>query len=156
MATHGQNPSKAKLDTAEFIKEIADRMFFPEDVIQAVWDISIDVITESLSKNKKVIIRRFGVFRLGRTGSAKFRSAVAVRRFLKESSMEKYGVEMDNETVLMARVTGQCPSCKSPLESKDPPHCSNCGTTPFEKPSRTNSMNQAFNTIYGKKPDNER
>ncbi len=154
MATHGQNPNKAKLETAEFIKEIADRLFLPEDTIQAVWDTSIDVIIESLSKNKKVVIRRFGVFRLGRTGSAKFRSAVAVRRFLKESSMEKYGVEMDNEAVLMARVTGECPSCKSQLESKDPPRCSNCGTTPFEKVPRTSSMNQAFGILYGKKSDN--
>jgi nucleoid DNA-binding protein len=155
-ATRGQNPNKPKrLETIAFIKEIADRMFIPEETVQAVWDTSVNVITESLLKNEKVIIRRFGVFKLSKAGTARFRAAIAMRQLLKESAMEKYGVEMDNETVLMAKVTGECPSCKSPLDSKDPPHCPNCGTTPFEKVDRRSSMTKNFGTIYGAKPNEE-
>lgn len=154
MATRGQNPSKPKrLETIAFIKEIADRMFIPEETVQAVWDTSVSVITESLKRNEKVIIRKFGVFKLSKAGTARFRSAMAMRQLLKESAMEKYGVEMNNETILMAKVTGECPACKAPLESKDPPNCYNCGTAPFEKVSKTASMNQAFNILYGRKSD---
>lgn len=151
------NPSKKpkRVDTIAFIKEIADRMFLPEETIQAIWDTATAVITEALMREEKVIIRRFGVFKLGKTGSPKFRAAEALRQILRESNMEKYGVEMNNEAVLMAKVTGACPACKTPLDAKDPPHCPNCGTGPFEKTDRRNSMTKNFGVIYGAKPDEE-
>lgn len=153
----GRNPNKKpkRLDTIAFIKEIADRMFLPEETILAVWETSAAVITEALLREEKVIIRRFGVFRLSKAGTARFKPAQAVRQVLKENNMEKYGVEMNNEAVLMAKVTGECPACQSPLDSKDPPHCPNCGTTPFEKVDRRSSMVKNFGTIYGAKPNEE-
>lgn len=155
----GRRPSKKRLEHVAFIKEVADRMFLPEDTVQAIWDVSAEVITESLLKEEKVIIRRFGVFRLSRVGTARFKPAAALRQALKENAMEKYGVEMDNEASLMARVTGECPKCKAALSSKDPPSCPNCGTAPFEHRAsdRQSSMVQGFNYIYGvgKKPNEE-
>lgn len=156
--TPGRRPSNRRsMDTATFIKEVADRMFLPEETIQAVWKVSAEVIIEALLEDIQVVIKRFGVFRLGRTGTAKFKSANAIRQILKESAMEKYGVEMDNEAVLMAKVTGECPSCKAALTSKDPPSCPNCGTAPFEVRAfnRQSAMVQGFNDLYGKKPNEE-
>lgn len=155
--TPGRSPSKKpkRVDTIAFIKEIADRMFLPEETVLAIWETSVAVITEALLREEKVVIRRFGVFRLSRAGSARFKAAEALRQVLRESNMEKYGVEMNNEAALMAKVTGECPSCKSPLDSKDPPHCPNCGTTPFEKVDRRSSMTKNFGTIYGAKPNEE-
>jgi hypothetical protein len=155
MGTPGPNPNK-RLETIAFIKEVADRMFLPEETVQAIWDVSASVITDALLRNEKVVIRKFGVFRLSRSGSARFRAAAALRQTLKENSMEKYGVEMNNEAVLMAKVTGECPACKSQLDSKDPPHCPNCGTAPFEKTSRTQNTAFDFNTLHGKKSNEEK
>lgn len=131
-------------------------MFLPEETIEAVWEVSAAVITEALLREEQVIIRRFGVFRRGKTGTAKFKSAVAIRQILKESVMEKYGVDIDNEAMLMAKVTGECPACKSPLESKDPPRCPKCGTAPFEKKpiNRHNSI-ENIGKIYGKANEEE-
>jgi hypothetical protein len=156
MATRGPNQSKPKrLETIAFIKEVADLMFLPEETVQAIWDTSARVITDALLRNEKVVIRRFGVFRLSRSGAARFRAAVALRQILKENSMEKYGVEMNNESVLLAKVTGECPTCKALLESKDPPRCPNCGTAPFEKTDHRSSMTKNFGIIYGAKPNEE-
>ncbi len=149
------------METAAFIKEVADRMFLPEETIQAIWEVSAAVITEALLEDTQVVIRRFGVFRLGRTGTAKFKSAIALRQILKERAMEKYGVEIDNEAMLMAKVTGECPACKAQLTSKDPPCCPNCGTAPFErKPVVHTSTNYGglgmkLMAEYGKKSDEE-
>lgn len=152
-----EKPSKKpkRIDTIAFIKEIADRMFIPEETVLAIWETSIAVITEALLREEKVVIRRFGVFRINRNGAARFKAAEALRQVLRESNMEKYGVEMNNEAVLMAKVTGECPSCKSPLDSRDPPHCPNCGTTPFEKVNRRNIMTKNFGVIYGVKSNEE-
>lgn len=156
MATRGPSRSKAKrMETIAFIKEIADRMFIPEDTVQAIWEISTEVILEALLRNEKVVIRRFGVFRLSKSGAARFRPAAALRQAIKESAMDKYGVEMNNEAVLMAKVTGECPACHSQLDSKDPPHCPKCGTAPFEKVDRRTVVAKNFGTIYGVKPSEE-
>ncbi len=154
MRTPGAKQNKRK-ETIEFIKEIADRMFIPEETVAAIWDTSVAIITEALLKEERVVIRRFGVFRLSRLGTAKFRAAEALKKTLRENNMEKYGVEINNEATLMARVTGECPSCKSQLDSKDPPHCPNCGTKPFEKVNRASVMNRNFGIIYGAEPDDE-
>lgn len=152
----GPKPSKKRLENAAFIKEVANRMFLPEETIQAVWDVSARVITEALLREEKVVIRRFGVFRLSRIGTARFKPSSAFRQPLKERAMEKYGVEMDNEASLMAKITGECPTCKAPLTSKDPPNCPNCGTAPFESKAsnRQSAMVRNFGTTYGK-PSNE-
>jgi len=125
-----------RIDTTDFIKEIADRLFLPEETIQAVWDTATKVITEALLREERVIIRKFGIFRLGKTGKPRFRPAYALRQIIKEKAMEKRGVEIDNEAMLMAKVTGACPTCKAELTSKDPPQCPNCGTAPFENTDR--------------------
>ncbi len=48
--------------------------------------------------------------------------------------MEKYAVMLDQEKVKTADTLSQarCPSCGSSVSSSFP-HCSNCGTKPFEK-----------------------
>jgi CO/xanthine dehydrogenase Mo-binding subunit len=144
-------PNKPKrMETTAFIKEVADRLFLPEETVQIIWDTSTQVITEALLREERVIIRRFGAFRLGRTGNAKFKAAEALQQILKERAMEKLGVEMDNEAVLMAKVTGACPSCKAELTSKDPPQCPACGTAPFEKSDRKTVMNKNFGITYGR------
>lgn len=129
-------------------------MFLPEETVLAVWDTSVAVITEALLREEKVIIRRFGVFRLNKSGAARFKVAEALRQLLRESNMEKYGVEINNEATMMARITGECPSCKSTLTSKDHPHCPNCGTAPFENVSRRNTTTN-FEAIFGTKPNEE-
>lgn len=159
----GAKPNKQKrLETIEFIKEIADRMFIPEETVAAIWDTSVAIITEALQKEERVVIRKFGVFRLSRLGTAKFKAADTLKKILRESNMEKYGVEINNEAVLMARITGACPTCKGQLDSKDPPHCPSCGTKPFEETkanrasvSHQNSINRNFATMYGVPPDEE-
>lgn len=159
-----QNNRKS-IETSVFIKEVADRLFLPEDTIQAVWNVSAAVITEALLREEQVIIRRFGVFRL-KKGSARFKASAALRQILRESAMEKYGVEIDNEAALMAKVTGECPKCKAALVSKSPPSCQTCGTAPFEKKVQNlkgaqlaknkhyTAMVDGFNILYGK-PDEE-
>lgn len=154
-ATRGPNRSSKLLSTQTLVKEIAERMFFPEETVQAIVDVTVSVITEALLGNNKVAIQGLGTFRPSRTGLVKFRSSVSLRQILKENLMEKYGVKMNNEALLLAKVTGECPTCKSVLDSKDPPHCPNCGTAPFEKIDPRTSMVASFGTIYGKKPDEE-
>lgn len=129
----GPTSKVKRLETIALIKEISERLLFPEDTIQIVLDTLVAIITESLLEEKKVIIRRFGVFRLSRRGTAIFRTSLTLKQKFKEQAMEKYGVEMNNETVLLAKITGECPECKQLLQSKDPPQCSTCGTKPFEK-----------------------
>lgn len=156
MHTSGVTQNKAKrLETIAFIKEIADRMFFPEETVLAMWETIVAVITEALLREEKVVIRRFGVFRLNKIGAARFRVSQSIRKVLRESHMEKYGVEINNEAALMARVTGECPACKSPLDSKDPPQCPKCGTAPFEKVNRRNSIMENFGIVYEAKPNEE-
>ncbi len=48
--------------------------------------------------------------------------------------MEKYGVVTDlNKTKTASVSKGQCPNCKGKLNKGATPHCSQCGTRPFEK-----------------------
>lgn len=153
--TPGPNRSKQKrLELLAFIKEVASRMFLPEETILATWETMTTVLVEALLRDEKVVLRKFGVFRLGASGTMRFRSAVSLKQFLKENTMEKYGVEISNEAALLAKVTGQCPACKQELESKDPPKCPACGTAPFEaKFDRQTAMAKNFGTLYGKSND---
>lgn len=130
--TDTRGPTPSKLDTAHFIREIAARMFLPEETIEAVLHNFETLIEEVLATKGEVSFRSFGIF-VGRSGVAQLRTAVALRDAIMEKHMEKYGVEIDNEAVLLAKVTGLCPKCKNPLESKDPCRCKDCGTEPFEK-----------------------
>jgi predicted amidophosphoribosyltransferase len=48
--------------------------------------------------------------------------------------MDKYGVQL-GEKVKVAEEIGVkplCPTCRSELDSVDPPHCPVCGTEPWE------------------------
>lgn len=131
MATRG--PKQNNIDLEAFIKKASEELFLPEETVNAVWNVFASLITDALLDEKKVTLRNFGVFRLGKTGRARFTAAMRLRQALKEMHMDKYGVELDNEAVLMAKVTGQCPTCQSALVSKDPPNCPRCGSQPFEK-----------------------
>lgn len=63
--------------------------------------------------------------------SLEFRKHVHVR-----PEMNKYGVVLDRNKVMTAKLTGLCPDCNTDLESKDPPKCPRCGTKPFEEKER--------------------
>lgn len=47
--------------------------------------------------------------------------------------MNKYGVILDKNASMTAKLTGKCPVCGADLESKDPPKCPQHGTQPFEE-----------------------
>ncbi len=46
--------------------------------------------------------------------------------------MNKYGVVLDENKSMTAKMTGKCPDCGTDLESRSPPKCPQCGTKPFE------------------------
>ncbi len=48
-------------------------------------------------------------------------------------AVNKYGVVLDKNKAMMAKLSGKCPNCDTDLESKDPPKCPRCGTEPFEE-----------------------
>lgn len=161
MATPG--PKQNSLETIAMLREIAGRVFLPEDTIKLVMGAFVEVTREHLQKEERVIIRNFGTFRAKRVKngrfagfSVRFKPAQDFKASIKEAlkPMEKYGVELKDEAVLLAKVTGECPSCKTKLDQTDPPHCPNCGTKPFESAPasspRTSSMNENFGTLYGK------
>lgn len=122
---------------------MAERCFLPEDTIKTVLDAFIAISKDAFQRDTRVILRHFGAFKPRRTvvrGYAgvtiRFRPAKELKDDIKKEAvepMEKYGVEMKNEAVLLARVTKKCPECKTDLDQIDPPHCPNCGTQPFEE-----------------------
>lgn len=135
MVTSGQKPNR--LETSVLLKEIAKQTHLPEETVKLVVDTFLSVIKQAISMEEKVILRTFGTFRVKRitTGLAiRFKAADELKKYIQEAlrPMEKYGVETKNEATLLAQVTGECPTCKSKLESTKPPKCQNCGTKPFE------------------------
>lgn len=48
-------------------------------------------------------------------------------------AVNKYGVVLDRNKSITAKLTGKCPNCGTDLESRDPPKCPRCGTEPFEE-----------------------
>jgi nucleoid DNA-binding protein len=153
--TPGPTRSK-KLETSALIEEVSDRLFLPTETIETVLNCLIEVMSEALVKDEKVILRTFGSLRVKHSNtrlSVKFRPSQEFRLTLREAllPMDKYGVEMNNEATLMAKVTGDCPACKGKLDQTDPPHCPSCGTAPFEKKdSRQDAMKKNFDILYGK------
>lgn len=131
-------PTK-RLETRALFAELAERTSLPVDTIRLVFDTFTNIVLESMLDDTKVIVRHFGAFyaKVIKQGSAiRFRPAQELKAKVQEGTrrapMEKLGVELNNEAVLLAKVTGKCPACKSDLASKDPPRCPNCGTEPFE------------------------
>ncbi len=132
-------PSK-RLETIALYKEIAQRTALPPETVRYIFETFTEVLTESLLSDTKVVVRHFGTFhsRMIAQGSAiRFKPALElkekVQRAITPPTMEKLNVVLNNEAVLLAKVTGECPACKSKLETKDPPNCPNCGTAPFEE-----------------------
>lgn len=135
-------PKGTKLTYNQIIKAVARQAHLPDDTVRVVIDTLWDVIRDGLRAQHILVLREFGTFRPRRTmknnveGLAiKFRPSPGFKQSVKEAlpPMEKYGVQLKDEAVLLAKVTGECPACKSKLDQKDPPHCPNCGTAPFEK-----------------------
>ena len=58
------------------------------------------------------------------------RDGAILRR--KEDTMEKRGVQIDDEAAEAAKKTKTCPKCGQVLDETNPPKCGNCGTEPFE------------------------
>ncbi len=137
--TPGQKPSR--LETSALIREVANQTHLPEETVRLVVDTLLSIVKEALSQEEKVVLRTFGTFQAKRVGSGgfdgvsvRFKVADDFKKSVKESlrPMEKYGVETKTQEALMAQVTGECPVCKSKLETTKPPKCPNCGTEPFE------------------------
>lgn len=137
--TPGQKPSR--LETSVLLREVAKQTHLPDETVRLVIDTLLSVMKEALCQEEKVILRTFGTFQAKRVNSGgfegvsvRFKTADELKKYVKESlrPMEKYGVETKSEAALLAQVTGECPVCKSKLESTKPPKCSNCGTAPFE------------------------
>lgn len=136
-----RGPMQNRFETREIVKQVSDRLYLPEDTIMAVYKTLIEVLEEGFFRQEKIILRGFGtlkgrVARVARTKTYKihFRPSNELRSRLKKEfvPMEKYGVELNNEAVLLAKITGKCPTCKEDLIQKEPPQCKSCGTKPFE------------------------
>jgi hypothetical protein len=134
----------------EVIERIAERTFLPPQTIRMVIDSFVEVVIERLKERDPVRIHGFGRFKLTESiykgkhvAYASFRSALAMReRLTKETvpmTMNKYAVVLDDNKSLQARLSGECPDCKSKLDSATPPHCPKCGSAPFEKPADDSS-----------------
>lgn len=151
MDTLGRKRSKGspqdftrRLETGELLQRVADKLFLPKSTVQIVYECLVETITESLLSKEKVVLRRLGVL-IGKTVGygihtsygAKFKSSNELKDALKRKflvrSMDKYGVSLNKEAELIAKITGTCPECKEELTQKDPPVCPSCGTKPFEK-----------------------
>jgi nucleoid DNA-binding protein len=152
---------QSRLETNALVRQVAERCFIPDDTVKAILDSFVDVMREALQREERIIIRNFGVLYTKQAGygpfkgtSIKFKASLEFKKGLKKEGevkpMEKYGVELKDEATLMAKVTGECPACKSKLDSTEPPKCPNCGTKPFERQS---SMNANFAILYGKEKD---
>jgi rubrerythrin len=139
MVTPGQKPSR--IETSALIKEIASQTHLPDETVRLVMDTFISITKEALIQEEKVVLRHFGTFVARRVGSGgfdgvsiRFKPAEELKSAAKEAlrPMEKYSVETKSEAALLAQVTGECPDCKSKLETTKPPKCPSCGTKPFE------------------------
>ena len=152
--TPGPKPSSFK--TGDLIQKVAQRLFLPDDTVEMVLYGILEEIIAALLRKEKVFLRGLGslVIKQHRLGypMLKFKISSLMKETMREAGlvMEKYGVDLGNEAELVAKVTGECPSCKSALESTSPPKCPNCGTKPFE---RQTTMVQNFGTQYGKKEE---
>jgi hypothetical protein len=47
--------------------------------------------------------------------------------------MEKLGVKLNEEAVVVRTGIRHCPKCEAQLHRTEPPNCPNCGTEPFEE-----------------------
>lgn len=133
MATRG--PKRSRLERSALLAEVAQRTALPVQTVRHVLETFVEVVREALRRDQKVVFWRFGTFEI-RTSKSGYRVKYKAALEFKESvrpMMEKQGVELNNEAVLLAKVTGECPDCKEKLVSKDPPNCPKCGSRPFEK-----------------------
>lgn len=131
----------------ELAEKVAFDLCIPKQTAELVIRTTLENIVQEIEKGERVKLSRFGVFRArklirkDRAAMFKmaFRSSPWIRRRL-ETNMEKLGVQFDNTAAQLAKLSGTCPVCKQPLESKDPPKCVSCGTTPFEPKTRNFSV----------------
>ncbi len=134
---------------------VAAKTNLPFETVKTVIFEFFDQVWGHLRAREKVVLIRIGTFRLHegisrRTGGPsifpKFKIAGSARsKFFdpanlppitdmpeERNPMEKYGVKLDEDKKLAARLSGKCPDCKAQLESINPPVCPTCGTAPFE------------------------
>ena len=139
MGTPGPRPSS--FETSAVIRETARLTHLPEETVRLVLDTLIAVIRAALVREERVVLRFFGTFQAKRVLNGgfngvrvRFKTAADLKKAVQEAMrpVEKYNVEMKNEAVLLAQLTGLCPKCKGSLESTHPPKCPTCGTEPFE------------------------
>ena len=138
----------AVIPQRDLIKHIARRCAVPDEVVKSVFDAFTEFVVDAVARRDVVQLYGFGKFRLkeltrlgNKKGFLAFKCGVAVKARLtehvnkptqEENLMDKYGVALDQNKKLQAQLTKQCPDCKAPLTTVNPPECPNCGTKPFE------------------------
>lgn len=128
----------------ELVNEVANKTNLPPQTIRLVLDTLKSIILEQLCKRESVILRDFGTFHVGKghnpstnksVPTARFRAAKAIKNLLKKgTTMEKYGVDTNEEKTKTATEGQKCPECGATLKTgTNVPVCPNCGTKPFEE-----------------------
>lgn len=150
------------------VNTVAAKTMLPPDTIKLVVREFFDTVWSHLRAREKVVLVGIGTFRLyegisRRTGNRsifpKFKVAGSIRTLFNEipplpeappevPPMDKYGVKLDENKRLIAKLSGECPDCKAKLTTINPPLCPNCGTKPFEpgeekKPSLGEALTEA-------------
>lgn len=135
----------------EFVARIAKDTYLPEETIKVVVQSMVEIITATLQTgNDEVIVTNFGKWvltnktsRAGKYRYPKFRSAIQFRERTKQEAavMNKYGVVLDENKTLLAKLSGECPKCLQPLKCVIPPECTTCGTKPFESTPQKEDTN---------------
>lgn len=125
------------VDTEQFTTEIAASLDWQKGDAKRVLNAFIANLAKHLEARRSVSFMLLGTFsvRDDEDGFPKvtfnpshlFKQKLGVR-----PEMNKYGVVLDQNKSMTAKLTGKCPDCGAELESKDPPKCPKCGTKPFE------------------------
>ena len=131
---------------SELASKVAVKLQFPPAQVERIIKTFLEEIIVTLLDGENVHLPEFGIFfskRGGRGGHDRrnlfFRSSQGLRRRFREEArtVNKYAVVLDKDLSALAKLTGKCPRCNTPLLIVDPPQCASCGTQPFEPQPQT-------------------
>lgn len=118
--------------------ELAIKYELPEKTVIKIVTSMCEIMGKALQERKTVAIMHLGYFKINEAEWGNpvvaFAASAIMRSFIRvRSDMNKFGVVLDKNKVMLAKFTGKCPKCGELLEQKSPPLCAKCGTAPFEE-----------------------
>jgi nucleoid DNA-binding protein len=113
--TPGSKPSN--FNTAQIAKAAAERLYLPEETVEMVLLAILEEITAAILRKEKVSLKGLGTIKLKYHKGypvVRLKTSTLLKEAMKEAGlvMDKYGVDLNNEAELMAKVTGNAQRVK--------------------------------------------